>query len=159
MAVAKKARESFTEVKGSSAMLEADPKVDKSRPTRDVGVSDLLKMNFLPSLSAYVKLVDHIHQVSNLDTFSSLFLEKQREMIDKMGLLHCIRQSGMSNALPIDGIYGRSLIDFFVGSLHGPLFSTCDLLIGRSDMVQKESPKFLYERIFLVEDLLLSSES
>ncbi|VVA31372.1 PREDICTED: probable E3 ubiquitin- [Prunus dulcis] len=56
MAVAKKARESFTEAKGSSAIPAADPKVDKSSHVRDVSESDLLKMNFLSSLPTYVKM-------------------------------------------------------------------------------------------------------
>lgn len=40
---------------------------------------DLLKMNFLSSLSTSAKLVDHIHQASDLGTFSSLSFEKQKE--------------------------------------------------------------------------------
>lgn len=60
-------------------MSAVDPKVDKSSPAGDVGVSDLLKMNFLSSPFAYVKLVNHIHRAGGLDTFSSLFLEKQRK--------------------------------------------------------------------------------
>ena len=42
-------------------------------------MSDLLKMNFLSSPSACAKLVDQIRQASDLGTFSSLSLEKQRE--------------------------------------------------------------------------------
>ena len=42
-------------------------------------MSDLLKTNFLSSPSGCVKLVDHIHQASDLGTFSSLSLEKQKE--------------------------------------------------------------------------------
>ncbi|CAL8162507.1 unnamed protein product [Prunus armeniaca] len=37
-------------------------------------------MNFLSSLSAYAKLVDHGHQASDLDTFSSHSLDKQEEV-------------------------------------------------------------------------------
>ncbi|CAL2226826.1 unnamed protein product [Prunus armeniaca] len=79
MAAAKKARESSAREKGSSATLAADSKVDKSSPAGDVGVSDILKTNFLSSLSACVKLVDHVYQAGDLNTFSSLSLEKQRE--------------------------------------------------------------------------------
>ncbi|CAL2277269.1 unnamed protein product [Prunus armeniaca] len=75
----KKVRESSVRAKGSSTISAADPKMDKSSPEGDACVSDLLKMNFLSSLSACFKLVDHIHKASDLDTFSSLSLEKQRE--------------------------------------------------------------------------------
>ncbi|CAL2238978.1 unnamed protein product [Prunus armeniaca] len=57
MAAAKKERE-------SSTTLAVNPKVDKSGPTGDAGVSDL---------------VDQICQAGDLGTFSSLSLEKQRE--------------------------------------------------------------------------------
>ncbi|CAL2225946.1 unnamed protein product [Prunus armeniaca] len=71
MAVAKKARESSPQAKGSSATLVADSKVDKSSPAGDANVSILLNTNFLSSPFACFKLVDHIYQASNLDTFSS----------------------------------------------------------------------------------------
>ncbi|CAL9000264.1 unnamed protein product [Prunus brigantina] len=76
MAATKKARESSARLKGSSEIQITNPKANKSNPTGDTGVSDLLKTNFLSSPYAYVKLVDHIHQASNLGTFSSLSLEK-----------------------------------------------------------------------------------
>ncbi|CAL8087420.1 unnamed protein product [Prunus armeniaca] len=79
MAVAKNMGESSTWGKGSSATSAVDPKVDTSSPAGDVGVSDLLKMTFLLSPFACVKLVDHIHPAGGLDTFSSIFLEKQRK--------------------------------------------------------------------------------
>ncbi|CAL9003191.1 unnamed protein product [Prunus brigantina] len=66
LAYAMKARESFAWAKSSSA-------------TGDASMSDLLKMNFLSSPSACAKLVDQIRQASDLGTFSSLSLEKQRE--------------------------------------------------------------------------------
>lgn len=47
--------------KGSSKMRAAGPKVDMSNSIGDACVSDMLKMNFLSSQSACVKLVDHIH--------------------------------------------------------------------------------------------------
>ncbi|CAL9011913.1 unnamed protein product [Prunus brigantina] len=56
-----------------------DPKLDKFSSVGDGCVFDLLKMNFLSRPSACFKLVDHIHQASDLDAFSSLSLEKQRE--------------------------------------------------------------------------------
>ncbi|CAL2227722.1 unnamed protein product [Prunus armeniaca] len=68
LAEARKARES-----------RVDPKVDKSSPAGDVGVSDLLKMHFLSSPSSCAELVDQIRQAGDLGTFSSLSLEKQRE--------------------------------------------------------------------------------
>ncbi|CAL2278314.1 unnamed protein product [Prunus armeniaca] len=62
-----------------SHLLTANPEVDKFNPVGDAGVSDLLKTNFLSSQSTSVELVDQIHQVGDLCTFSSLSLEKQRE--------------------------------------------------------------------------------
>ncbi|CAL2277929.1 unnamed protein product [Prunus armeniaca] len=50
-------------------------KVDKFRSAGDVRMSNLLKTNFLSSSSTCAKLVDHLHQASNLSTFSSLSLE------------------------------------------------------------------------------------
>lgn len=50
-----------------------------SNSTRDAYVFDLLKMNFLLSQPACVKLVNHIHHASDLGTFSSLSLEKEKE--------------------------------------------------------------------------------
>ncbi|CAL9011792.1 unnamed protein product [Prunus brigantina] len=76
MTAAKETRESSPWAKGSSATLATDPKVDKSSPTGDEIVSDLLKTNFLSSSSACFKLVDHIHQAGDLETVSSLSLEK-----------------------------------------------------------------------------------
>ncbi|CAL8094025.1 unnamed protein product [Prunus armeniaca] len=60
-------------------MQTIGPKVDKSNSVGDACVSDLLNTNFLSSASACVKLVDHIHQISDLGTFSSLSLDKQKE--------------------------------------------------------------------------------
>ncbi|CAL2265795.1 unnamed protein product [Prunus armeniaca] len=51
-----------------------------SNSTGDACVYDMLKANFLSSQSACVKLVDHIHQASHLGTFSSLSLEKQKDV-------------------------------------------------------------------------------
>ncbi|CAL9004915.1 unnamed protein product [Prunus brigantina] len=79
LAEARKARESSARTKGSSVTSAADPKVDKSSPAGDAGVSDLLKTQFLSSPSSCVELVDQIRQAGNLGTFSSLSLEKQRE--------------------------------------------------------------------------------
>ncbi|CAL8175710.1 unnamed protein product [Prunus armeniaca] len=62
-----------------SHLLTANPEVDKFNPVGDAGMSDLLKTNFLSSQSTSVELVDQIHQVGDLCTFSSLSLEKQRE--------------------------------------------------------------------------------
>ncbi|CAL9000448.1 unnamed protein product [Prunus brigantina] len=45
----------------------------------DERISNLLKTNFLSSLSVCPKLVDHIHQANDLDTFLSLSLDKQEE--------------------------------------------------------------------------------
>ncbi|CAL2229429.1 unnamed protein product [Prunus armeniaca] len=64
---AKKARESFAWAKGSSATSAADPKVDKSTPAEDAGVSDLLKTNFLSSPSTCAELVHQIRQAGDLD--------------------------------------------------------------------------------------------
>ncbi|CAL8167146.1 unnamed protein product [Prunus armeniaca] len=74
MAVAKKTREPSPWAKGSPATLAVDPKVEKSSPAGDAGVSDLPKTNFLSSLSAYFKLVDHIHQAGDLETVSNAYL-------------------------------------------------------------------------------------
>ncbi|CAL9019534.1 unnamed protein product, partial [Prunus brigantina] len=71
MAAAKETRESSPRAKGSFVTSVADPKVDKSSLARDAIVSNLLKMNFLSSPSACFKLVDHIHQVSDLETVSN----------------------------------------------------------------------------------------
>ncbi|CAL2271554.1 unnamed protein product [Prunus armeniaca] len=79
LAEARKARESSARTKGSSATSATDPKVDKSSPARDAGVSDLLKTQFLSSPSSCAELVDQIRQAGDLGTFSSLSLEKQRE--------------------------------------------------------------------------------
>ncbi|CAL8993000.1 unnamed protein product, partial [Prunus brigantina] len=46
-AMAKKRRESSARAKSSSATSVDDPKVDKSSPEKDAGVSNLLKTNFL----------------------------------------------------------------------------------------------------------------
>lgn len=74
----KKARESFSRANGSSATPSADPKVDKSSPTGDACVSDLFKINSISRSPTCVKLVDHIQQAGDLDTFSSLSLEKKK---------------------------------------------------------------------------------
>ncbi|CAL8095405.1 unnamed protein product [Prunus armeniaca] len=79
LAEARKARESFARTKGSSATSATDPKVDKSSPAGDAGVSDLLKTQFLSSPSSCAELVDQIRQAGDLGAFSSLSLEKQRE--------------------------------------------------------------------------------
>ncbi|CAL9018641.1 unnamed protein product [Prunus brigantina] len=81
LAEGKKARESSAQAKGSNAMPAANPKVGKFNPIGDAGVSDLLKMNFLSSLSTCAELVNHIRQGGYLDTFSSLSLEKQKDDI------------------------------------------------------------------------------
>lgn len=75
----KKAIELFAWAKCSPITSVAEPNVDKSGPVGGASISDLLKMNFLSSPSACFKLVDHIHQVGNVDTFSSLSFEKQKE--------------------------------------------------------------------------------
>ncbi|KAI5332979.1 hypothetical protein L3X38_023108 [Prunus dulcis] len=74
MATAKKARKSSTRAKGSSEMKIAGLELDKSSSAWDACVSNLLKMNFLSSPSACVKLVDHIHQAGDLGTFLSFSL-------------------------------------------------------------------------------------
>ncbi|KAI5327720.1 hypothetical protein L3X38_027116 [Prunus dulcis] len=74
MVAAKETRESSPRAKSSSAMSAADPKVDKSSPVGDAIVSDLLKTNFLSSSFACFELVDHIHQVGDLEIVSSLLL-------------------------------------------------------------------------------------
>ncbi|KAL6280195.1 hypothetical protein ACE6H2_017076 [Prunus campanulata] len=51
---------SSARVKYSSTTSSADPKVDKCSPAGDVGMSDLLKTNFLSSPSTYVVLVHQI---------------------------------------------------------------------------------------------------
>lgn len=79
--MAKKARELSTWAKDSSKTQTAGPKVDKCNFTKDVCVYDLLVMNFLSSSSACIKLVDYIHQVSDLGMFSNLSLEKQKEAV------------------------------------------------------------------------------
>ncbi|CAL8168932.1 unnamed protein product [Prunus armeniaca] len=79
LAEARKARESSARTKGSSATSATDPKVDKSSPAGDAGVSDLLKTQFLSSPSSCAELVDQIRQAGDLGTFSSLSLEKQKE--------------------------------------------------------------------------------
>ncbi|CAL2271736.1 unnamed protein product [Prunus armeniaca] len=66
LAEARKARESSTRAKGSSETSAADPKVDKSNPAGDAGVSDMLKTHFLSSPSACAELVDQIHKVDDL---------------------------------------------------------------------------------------------
>lgn len=68
MAAAKKARESSAKA-GSFAMSVTDPKVHKSSPAGDAGVSDLLMTNFLSSPFTCFKLADHIHKANDLDTF------------------------------------------------------------------------------------------
>ncbi|CAL2239112.1 unnamed protein product [Prunus armeniaca] len=79
LAEARKARESSARTKGPSATSAVDPKVDKSSPAGDAGVSSLLKTQFLSSPSSCAELVDQIRQAGDLGAFSSLSLEKQRE--------------------------------------------------------------------------------
>ncbi|CAL2247869.1 unnamed protein product [Prunus armeniaca] len=79
LAEARKARESSARTKGPSATSVADPKVDKSSPAGDAGVSDLLKTQFLSSPSSCAELVNQIRQAGDLGAFSSLSLGKQRE--------------------------------------------------------------------------------
>ncbi|CAL8990808.1 unnamed protein product, partial [Prunus brigantina] len=79
LAEAKKMRESSARAKGSSSTTAVGPKVDKSSPTGDACVSDLLKTNFLSNPSSCAELVDHIRQAGDLGLFSSRSLEKQRE--------------------------------------------------------------------------------
>ncbi|CAL2239634.1 unnamed protein product [Prunus armeniaca] len=76
LATAKKGRKSSTQVKSSSVMLAANPKVDKSSPVWDACVSNLLKDNFLSSPSTCAELINHIHHASDLVTFLSISLEK-----------------------------------------------------------------------------------
>ncbi|CAL9028653.1 unnamed protein product, partial [Prunus brigantina] len=73
-----RARESFARAKSHSVERTTSPGVGDSS-VGDEHLSDLLKMNFLSSPSACAKLVDHIHQASALDTFSSLSRDKQEE--------------------------------------------------------------------------------
>ncbi|KAL6283864.1 hypothetical protein ACE6H2_014793 [Prunus campanulata] len=80
LAEAKKMRESSARAKGSSSVSAVDPKVNKSSPAGDARVSDLLKTNFLSNPSSCAELVDHIRQAGDLGTFSSLYLENQREV-------------------------------------------------------------------------------
>lgn len=49
-------------------------------------MSDLLKTNFLSSPSACAKLADHIHQASDIGTFSSLSSKKQKEAAKVFGV-------------------------------------------------------------------------
>ncbi|CAL2259752.1 unnamed protein product [Prunus armeniaca] len=79
LAEAKKTRESSARAKGSYVMPTTNHKMGKFNPAGDAGVSDMLKMNFLSSPSTCAELVNHIRQAGDLDTFSSLYLEKQRE--------------------------------------------------------------------------------
>ncbi|KAI5313637.1 hypothetical protein L3X38_042813 [Prunus dulcis] len=92
MVVAKKARESSAQVKGSTSAQTDGLKVDKLRSAGDVSVSNLLKTNFLSSLFACPKLVDHLRQARNLGTFSSLSLEKQNDAVTDL------LQKGVSSA-------------------------------------------------------------
>ncbi|CAL2247918.1 unnamed protein product [Prunus armeniaca] len=65
--VAKKAKESSTRAKDSLKTRIAGLKVDKCNSTGDVYVYDLLVTNSLSSMSACIKVVDHIDQLSELD--------------------------------------------------------------------------------------------
>ncbi|CAL2256023.1 unnamed protein product [Prunus armeniaca] len=65
---AKKARASFALAKGSHAVLAANLEVGKFNPVGDASISDLLKMNFLSSMSTCSQLVNHIRQAGDLDT-------------------------------------------------------------------------------------------
>ncbi|CAL2265692.1 unnamed protein product [Prunus armeniaca] len=77
MAVNKKTRESSARANGSSTTFAADLKVDKSSFAQNAGVAveDELPVNPVYLL----QLVDYIYQASDLDTFFSLSLEKERE--------------------------------------------------------------------------------
>ncbi|CAL9007615.1 unnamed protein product [Prunus brigantina] len=75
----KKTRESSARVKRSSSASVVNPKVNKSSPVGNACIYDLLKPNFLSNPSSCAELVDHIRQASDLGTFSSLSLERQRE--------------------------------------------------------------------------------
>ncbi|CAL8169024.1 unnamed protein product [Prunus armeniaca] len=65
LAKARKARESSARTKGLSPTSAADPKVDKSSPAGDAGVSHLLKTQFLSSPSSCAELVDQIRQAGD----------------------------------------------------------------------------------------------
>lgn len=82
MVVARKARELSAQAKSSTSAQAEGPKVGKPcSATGDVCVSDALKMNFLSSPSACAKLIDLLHQASDLSTFSNLSLEKQKHKV------------------------------------------------------------------------------
>lgn len=55
------------------------PKGVKSNPAENVPMFDLLKSNFLSSSSACAGLVNELHQDSDIGTFCSFSLEKQRD--------------------------------------------------------------------------------
>lgn len=64
-ATVKRARESFSRTKSPLITQTAGSGVGDSS-AGDERMSDLLKTNFLSSLSACTKLVDHVHQASDL---------------------------------------------------------------------------------------------
>ncbi|CAL8162666.1 unnamed protein product [Prunus armeniaca] len=77
MVANKRTRESSARAKGSSTTFAADLKVDKSSLARNAGV---VVEDELPVNPVYLlQLVDYIYQASDLDTFLSLSLEKERE--------------------------------------------------------------------------------
>ncbi|KAI5335980.1 hypothetical protein L3X38_026114 [Prunus dulcis] len=80
-AAAKKAKELSGQVNCSFATSAADPKVNKSSPAGDVGMSDLLKTNFLSSSSTCFKMVDHIHQTDDVHTFSRAEEQEPEEVV------------------------------------------------------------------------------
>ncbi|CAL8174187.1 unnamed protein product [Prunus armeniaca] len=112
---AKKARKSFAWAKGSSATSAADPKVDKSTLAEDVGVSDLLKMNFLSSPSTCAELVHQIRQAGDLDVedqasgaAESVADQTDAEVAADQGspagcLVNCLSVSGLRHVLPKSG--------------------------------------------------------
>ncbi|CAL8136501.1 unnamed protein product [Prunus armeniaca] len=87
LAEARKARESSARAKGSSAMLVADPKMDKSSPAGDACVSDLLKTHFLSSPSSCAELVDQIRQAGDLGKKHFISFKKAvvADMVDQAG--------------------------------------------------------------------------
>ncbi|CAL8162509.1 unnamed protein product [Prunus armeniaca] len=64
-AAVKRARESFSRTKSPLVTQTASLRVGDSS-VGDKSMSDLLKTNFMSSLSACTKLVDHVHQASDL---------------------------------------------------------------------------------------------
>ncbi|CAL2278388.1 unnamed protein product [Prunus armeniaca] len=69
--------------------------------TRDACMSNLLKTNFLSSPCAYVKLVDHIHYVGELSTFSSLSLEMQNKEVSAGQIHYESRMSEVKESMSV----------------------------------------------------------